>query len=96
MYTSVYVDALLILSLSRRSIDKYNGCFLFMAIFHSEFEWYVANMNKNGSIVSDKGPGQQVDGPQPLLLLLLCTLRLVGKIAQLFPRLSLRSIKFNS
>lgn len=39
-----------------------------MAIFHSEFELYVANMNKNGSIVADKGPGQQVDVPQTLLL----------------------------
>lgn len=68
VYTSVYVDALLILPLSRRSIDKYNGCSVFMGILHSEFELYVANMNKNGSIVPDKGPGQQVDVPQPLLL----------------------------
>lgn len=38
-----------------------------MAILHSEFELYVGNMNRNGSIVPDKGPGQQVDVPQPLL-----------------------------
>lgn len=70
MYTSVYVDALLILSLSRRPIDTYNGCSVFMGILHSAFELHVANTNKTGRIVPDKGPGQQVDAPRPLLLFL--------------------------
>lgn len=60
-----------------------------MAILHSEFELYVGNMNRNGSIVPDKGPGQQVDVPQPLLFFTALH-SLLGKIARLFPRLSLR------
>lgn len=36
-------------------------------MLHLKFELDEANMDKNGSIVLDKGPGQQVDVPQQLL-----------------------------
>lgn len=42
IYTSVYVDSLLILLLSRESVDKDNRCAVFLASLHLEFELYVA------------------------------------------------------
>lgn len=42
VYTSVYVDSLLILSLSRKSINTDNRYAVFLAILHLEFELYVA------------------------------------------------------
>lgn len=41
-----------------------------MSILHFKFELDEANMDKKGSILLDKGPGQQVDIPHQLLLFL--------------------------
>lgn len=68
-----------------------------MSVLHWEFELYGANMNKNGSIVPDKEPRQQVDVPQQLLLFIaLHTLSLLGKIGQILPGLSFRVDKIES
>lgn len=42
VYISVYVDSLLILSLSSKSIDKDNRCAVFLGSLYFEFELYVA------------------------------------------------------
>lgn len=68
-----------------------------MSVLHLEFELYVGNIHKNGSIVPDKEPRQQVDVPQQLLLFIaLHTLSLLGKIGQIVPGLSFRVDKIET